>query len=180
MNIASVSVWTEEGERINIHLSSWKTSFSIHIVGRDNKWSMSCIRFERIPIKREGGREKVVYDEGHIKEHLHRSLPITTRSSATLTYAAWLDFRLTILHEELKLSVGSKMVEKLLLVIIAIFIPPLAVYLHQNACNQTTIINLILTLLFFLPGWLEKRQCRVKLIFSSILGLIHALYVILR
>ena len=56
------------------------------------------------------------------------------------------------------------MVDKLLLVIIAIFIPPLAVYLHQNACNQTTIINLILTILFFLPGRFAKRQCRVELL----------------
>ena len=44
------------------------------------------------------------------------------------------------------------MVDTIVLVIIAFFLPPLAVYLHQNACNQTTIINLILTILFWLPG----------------------------
>lgn len=49
------------------------------------------------------------------------------------------------------------MVDKIILVIIALFIPPLAVYLHQNACNQTTIINLILTILFFLPGMLKYQ-----------------------
>lgn len=44
------------------------------------------------------------------------------------------------------------MASTLILVIIAFFLPPLAVYLHQNACNQTTLINLILTILFWLPG----------------------------
>jgi uncharacterized membrane protein YqaE (UPF0057 family) len=44
------------------------------------------------------------------------------------------------------------MVDTIILVIIAFFLPPLAVYLHQNACNQTTIIDLILTILFWLPG----------------------------
>jgi len=44
------------------------------------------------------------------------------------------------------------MVDTIVLVIIAFFIPPLAVYLHENACNQTTILDLILTILFWLPG----------------------------
>jgi uncharacterized membrane protein YqaE (UPF0057 family) len=44
------------------------------------------------------------------------------------------------------------MVDTIVLVIIAFFIPPLAVYLHENACNNTTILNLILTILFWLPG----------------------------
>jgi len=39
-----------------------------------------------------------------------------------------------------------------LLVILAIFIPPLAVFLHQDAINNKFWINLVLTLLFFLPG----------------------------
>jgi uncharacterized membrane protein YqaE (UPF0057 family) len=40
----------------------------------------------------------------------------------------------------------------LLLVILAILLPPLAVYLHENAINTKFWIDLILTLLFFLPG----------------------------
>ena len=40
----------------------------------------------------------------------------------------------------------------LLLVILAILIPPLAVYLHQGKINNKFWISLILTLLFFIPG----------------------------
>ena len=40
----------------------------------------------------------------------------------------------------------------LLLVILAILLPPLAVYLHQGEINNKFWIALILTLLFFLPG----------------------------
>jgi uncharacterized membrane protein YqaE (UPF0057 family) len=50
----------------------------------------------------------------------------------------------------------------LLLVILAILIPPLAVGLHEEALNGTFWLNLILTLIFYVPG------------------LIHALIVILR
>ena len=39
-----------------------------------------------------------------------------------------------------------------LLVILAILLPPLAVYLHQGAINNKFWISLLLTLLFFLPG----------------------------
>jgi uncharacterized membrane protein YqaE (UPF0057 family) len=51
----------------------------------------------------------------------------------------------------------------ILLIILAIFIPPLAVYLHEKACNNQVIINLILTLIGF---W--------------ICGVIHAFWVILQ
>jgi uncharacterized membrane protein YqaE (UPF0057 family) len=40
----------------------------------------------------------------------------------------------------------------LLLVILALLLPPLAVYLHQGEINGTFWLNLILTLLFFIPG----------------------------
>ncbi len=40
----------------------------------------------------------------------------------------------------------------LLLVILAILLPPLAVYLHEGEINKKFWIDLILTLLFFLPG----------------------------
>ena len=40
----------------------------------------------------------------------------------------------------------------LLLVILAILLPPLAVYLHQGEINSKFWISLILTLLFWLPG----------------------------
>ena len=40
----------------------------------------------------------------------------------------------------------------LLLVILAILLPPLAVYLHQGEINSKFWISLLLTLLFWLPG----------------------------
>jgi uncharacterized membrane protein YqaE (UPF0057 family) len=40
----------------------------------------------------------------------------------------------------------------ILLVILAILLPPLAVYLHQGEINTKFWISLLLTLLFFLPG----------------------------
>lgn len=40
----------------------------------------------------------------------------------------------------------------LLLVILAILLPPLAVYLHQGEINTKFWISLLLTLLFWLPG----------------------------
>lgn len=40
---------------------------------------------------------------------------------------------------------------KIVLVILAIFLPPLAVYLKTNS-GKDTIINLILCFLFWLPG----------------------------
>ena len=42
--------------------------------------------------------------------------------------------------------------DTVLLVILAILLPPLAVYLHQGEINSKFWISLILTLLFFLPG----------------------------
>lgn len=40
----------------------------------------------------------------------------------------------------------------LLLVILAILLPPLAVYLHENVINGKFWLDLILTLIFFIPG----------------------------
>lgn len=40
----------------------------------------------------------------------------------------------------------------LLLVILALILPPLAVYLHEGVINSRFWISLILTLLFFVPG----------------------------
>lgn len=41
---------------------------------------------------------------------------------------------------------------QLLLVILAIILPPLAVYLHEGVINNKFWLDLLLTLLFFLPG----------------------------
>ena len=42
--------------------------------------------------------------------------------------------------------------ETILLIVLCFLLPPLAVYLHQNAINTKFWISLILTLLFWLPG----------------------------
>ena len=47
---------------------------------------------------------------------------------------------------------GSAAVSTILLVILAVLIPPLAVFLHQGAINTKFWISLVLTLLFLLPG----------------------------
>jgi uncharacterized membrane protein YqaE (UPF0057 family) len=39
-----------------------------------------------------------------------------------------------------------------LLVVLAILLPPLAVYLHEGVINGKFWLDLILTLLFYLPG----------------------------
>jgi len=54
-------------------------------------------------------------------------------------------------------------VDRIILIILAIFLPPLAVFLHENECNTQVLINLILTI------------CTV-----GILGILHAFYVILK
>lgn len=46
-------------------------------------------------------------------------------------------------------------ISKLVLVIIALFIPPLAVYLSEGSWNGTCWLNLVLTLLFFIPGFIH-------------------------
>lgn len=43
---------------------------------------------------------------------------------------------------------------KILQVVLCIFLPPLAVYLKTKDA-KTTLINLVLTLLFWLPGFLH-------------------------
>lgn len=47
---------------------------------------------------------------------------------------------------------GDADTNTLLLVILAILLPPLAVYLHQGEINNKFWISLLLTLLFWLPG----------------------------
>lgn len=47
---------------------------------------------------------------------------------------------------------GMERPEKAILIILAILLPPLAVYLHQQEINNKFWISLVLTLLFWLPG----------------------------
>ena len=47
---------------------------------------------------------------------------------------------------------GAERPEKAVLIILAILLPPLAVYLHQQEINNKFWISLLLTLLFWLPG----------------------------
>jgi uncharacterized membrane protein YqaE (UPF0057 family) len=57
------------------------------------------------------------------------------------------------MKRELKKQSGSDAsTNTLLLVILAILLPPLAVYLHENALNGKFWLSVLLTLLFWLPG----------------------------
>ena len=49
-------------------------------------------------------------------------------------------------------AAGTPSTNTLLLVILAILLPPLAVYLHEGVINGKFWLDLLLTLLFFLPG----------------------------
>ncbi len=61
---------------------------------------------------------------------------------------------LKVLKQKLKDFKKNKRVEdqKVLLAILAILLPPLAVYLHQEAFNTKFWLSLILTLCFWVPG----------------------------
>ena len=47
---------------------------------------------------------------------------------------------------------GEPSTNQVLLIILAIILPPLAVYLHEGEINNKFWLDLVLTLLFFLPG----------------------------
>ncbi|TAG12683.1 MAG: YqaE/Pmp3 family membrane protein [Sphingobacteriia bacterium] len=49
-------------------------------------------------------------------------------------------------------ATGDASTNTLLLVILALLLPPLAVYLHEGVINGKFWLNLILSLLFFIPG----------------------------
>lgn len=55
-------------------------------------------------------------------------------------------------YKKLKKSGAEASTNTVLLVILAILLPPLAVYLHQGEINSKFWISLLLTLLFFVPG----------------------------
>ena len=55
-------------------------------------------------------------------------------------------------YKKTKASGGDVSTNTLLLVILAILLPPLAVGLHENALNCKFWLDLLLTLLFYLPG----------------------------
>ncbi len=51
-----------------------------------------------------------------------------------------------------KATASEPSTNTILLVILAILLPPLAVFLHENALNGKFWLSLLLTLLFWLPG----------------------------
>ena len=55
-------------------------------------------------------------------------------------------------YKAAKKAGGEPSTNTLLLVILAILLPPLAVYLHEGVINGKFWLDLLLTLLFFLPG----------------------------
>ena len=55
-------------------------------------------------------------------------------------------------YKKEKRRTGAADTDTLLLVILAILLPPLAIYLHQGEINNKFWLGLILTLLFWVPG----------------------------
>ncbi|MEI6263739.1 MAG: YqaE/Pmp3 family membrane protein [Sphingobacteriia bacterium] len=49
-------------------------------------------------------------------------------------------------------ATGEASTNTILLAILAIILPPLAVYLHENAFNGKFWLSILLTLLFWIPG----------------------------
>lgn len=49
-------------------------------------------------------------------------------------------------------NTGKSRVDQIVLIILAVLLPPLAVYLHQGEINGKFWISVLLTILFFLPG----------------------------
>ena len=63
------------------------------------------------------------------------------------------EVKATIKHYKTEKKTGSEpSTNTLLLVILCILLPPLAVYLHEGVINNKFWIDLLLTLLFWLPG----------------------------
>ena len=63
------------------------------------------------------------------------------------------EVKAAIKHYKAEKKTGSEpSTNTLLLVILAILLPPLAVYLHEGVINNKFWLDLILTLLFWLPG----------------------------
>lgn len=96
------------------------------------------------------------------------ALPVSTEPDPATTKAAVSEFknlskkerkaRIKEAKKEMKAYKAAKKAgaepstNTLLLVILAILLPPLAVYLHQGEINSKFWISLLLTLLFWLPG----------------------------
>jgi len=57
---------------------------------------------------------------------------------------------------------NNKNIKDIGIIIVAIFLPPLAVFIKRNACDLDVLINILLTIL----GWIP--------------GIIHALYVVFK
>lgn len=58
----------------------------------------------------------------------------------------------SLYNKEMKSGKSGKKVEEVVLILLAILLPPLAVYLHQGEVNGKFWISLLLWFLFILPG----------------------------
>ncbi len=76
-----------------------------------------------------------------------------TGKKLTLLQKAGFKVKQKIMARELRRDAeNTTSTNTLLLVILAIILPPLAVYLHENAFNGKFWLDLVLTLLFYVPG----------------------------
>lgn len=97
--------------------------------------------------------EKAEKSKTHLERRSNSNVPtagVAGRKSIHKT------FETTVAHTGVQMDYNhSGDTDTLLLILIAIFISPLAVFLHEGSWNTTCWINLILWLLFILPGFIH-------------------------
>ena len=93
--------------------------------------------------------EPVKSDSASVSFALHEFMHLSKKERRSLIK----DAKSEIKEFKAQKRAGSEpSTNQLLLVILAILLPPLAVYLHEGVINNKFWLDLLLTLLFFLPG----------------------------
>ncbi len=92
---------------------------------------------------------KPLPDSGTIHSALKEFMSLTRKERKERIKLAKAEIRN---YKAMKKDVAEPSTNQLLLVILAILLPPLAVYLHEGTINNKFWLDLVLTLLFFIPG----------------------------
>lgn len=106
--------------------------------------------------------KKVAVSEKKMAKETLRAIRSNDFSNVTASAKKFASAKAQVLTSLSEKSQGGARPDQIVLVILAIFIPPLAVYLYEGSWDSTCWVNLILTLLCGIPG------------------LIHALIVVLK
>ena len=93
--------------------------------------------------------EPVKNDSTNVSSALHYFMDLSRKERRSLIKEAKSEIKE---FKAAKKAGSEPSTNQLLLVILAILLPPLAVYLHEGVINNKFWLDLVLTLLFFLPG----------------------------